>query len=93
MAHIIDGKIYHDERKIGWIDGQHVRNEEDGRKLGYWDNESVFGESGHKIGYIHEDNLISASGHVIGSLEHINEEIHGGAPILAKCAIKMLFDL
>ncbi len=93
MAHIAGGKIYHFDRKIGWIDGNHIRNEEDGKKLGYWENGCVYGESGHKIAYLHEDNLVSAGGRVMGSLERINEEIHGGAPILAKCAVKVLFDL
>ncbi len=93
MAHIAGGKIYHFDRKIGWIDGNHVRKEEDGKRLGYWESDCVYGESGHKIAYLHEDNLVYASGRVAGSLEHINEEIRGGAPILAKCAIKVLFDL
>ncbi len=93
MVRIADGKIYHYDRKIGWLDGQHVRNEEDGRALGYWENESVFGAGGHRIAYIHEDDLVYASGRVAGSLEHINGTIHGGASIIAKCAVKVLFDL
>ncbi len=93
MVRIADGKIYHYDRKIGWLEGQHVHNEEDGKVLGYWENESVYGAGGHRIAYIHEDDFVYASGRVAGSLEHINEQIHGGASILAKCAVKVLFDL
>ena len=93
MVHIAEGKIYHFDRKIGWIDGNHIRNEEDGKRLGYWENGFVYAESGHKIAYIHEDNLVYASGRTAGTLEQINGEIGGGAPILTKCAVKILFDL
>ena len=93
MPHIIDNKIYHDDQKIGWIDGIHIRDMSN-NKLGWFENGFVYSENGaRKVAYIHENELVYENGRPSSALEHINEEIQGNIPILAKCAVKVLLDL
>ena len=92
MPHVIDNKIWHDSQKLGWIDGEHIRDMSN-NKLGYFENGFVYNETGHKVAYIHENELMYENGREPSSLEHINVDIQGNIPILAKCAIKTLFDL
>ena len=92
MPHVIDGKVWHNGQKIGWIDGEHVRDMAN-KKLGYFQNGFVYNESGHKEAYIEENELHYENGRTASNIEHINEEIEGNIPILEKCAIKVLFDL
>lgn len=89
---VFDNKIWHDGQKIGWIDGGHIRDLSS-NKIGYFENGFVYDQAGHKIAYLHENELMYENGRTPSSLEHINEEIEGNVPILAKCAIKVLFDL
>jgi hypothetical protein len=53
----------------------------------------IYNEAGHKVAYIHENELCYENGRESSPLEHVNEEIQGNIPILAKCAIKTLLDL
>jgi hypothetical protein len=92
MPRVIDNKIWHNGQKIGWIDGEHIRDEEN-KKLGYFENGFVYNESGYKVAYIKENELCYENGRSPSELEHVNELIEGGIPMLAKCAIKVLFDL
>ena len=92
MPHVIDGKVWHNGQKIGWVDGEHIRDME-GKKLGYFQNGFVYNESGYKEAYIEENELHYENGMSASVLEHINEEIEGNIPILEKCAIKVLLDL
>lgn len=93
MPKVIDNKIWHDDQKIGWIDGEHIRDMAN-TKLGWFENGFVYRESdARKIAYIHENELCYENGRTPSSLEHINEEVQGNVPMLAKCAIKVLFDL
>ena len=90
---MIDNKVYHDDKKIGWIDGEHIRDMANNR-LGYFENGCVYDEEkGYKVAYIQENSLKYENGRPSSDLQHINEEIHGDIPILEKCAIKVLFDL
>jgi hypothetical protein len=91
MPHVIDNKIWHDGQRIGWVDGEHIRDDEN-KKLGYFENGYVYNESGHKVAYIHENELCYENGRPPSELEHVNELIQGGISMLAKCAIKVLFD-
>lgn len=92
MPHVIDNKVWHDGAKIGWIDDHHIRDEEN-NKLGYFEDGHVYNESGYKVAYIQENELYYENGRTPSSLEHVNEEVQGDVPMLAKCAIKVLFDL
>jgi hypothetical protein len=92
MPHVIDNKIIHDDQKIGWIDGEHIRDMSN-NKLGYFENGFVYREDGRKVAYIHENELCYENGESPSALEHINEAIEGNIPILTKCAIKVLLDL
>jgi hypothetical protein len=91
MPHVIDNKIWHDGQRIGWVDGEHIRDDEN-KKLGYFENGYVYNESGHKVAYIYENELCYENGRPPSELEHVNELIQGGISMLAKCAIKVLFD-
>jgi hypothetical protein len=88
---IIENKIWKDGQKIGRIDGPHVRDVSD-NKLGYFENNIIYNEAAHKIAYIHEDELVFENGQPSISLEHINTEIEGTMPLLAKCAVHVLFE-
>ncbi len=92
MPHIIDNRVWHNGEKIGWIDDHHIRDEAND-KLGYFENGYIYNESGYKVAYIHENELCYENGRPASDLEHVNEEIQGSVPILAKCAVKVLLDL
>jgi hypothetical protein len=88
---IFDDKIWHDGQKIGWIDGEHIRDLSNA-KLGYFQNDFVYNEAGHKVAYIHENELMFENGNAPVSLEHINAEIEGTASLLTKCAVHVLME-
>ena len=46
--------------------------------------------AGHKVAYIFENELRFENGQPAVSLERINEEIEGAAPMLEKCAVHVL---
>ena len=87
---IFDNKIWRDGQKIAWIDGNHVRTEAGGNKLGYFENNFIYNMAGHKVAYIYENELKFQDGSGSIPLEKINEEIEGAAPLLEKCAIHVL---
>lgn len=88
---IIDGKIWHDGQKMGRIDGEHIRDLSD-NKLGYCMNGVVYNEAAHKVAYIYENQLVFENGQPSVSLEHINTEVEGTAPLLTKCAVHVLME-
>jgi hypothetical protein len=89
---IYDNKIWHDGAKIGWIDGEHIRSESDGHKLGYFENNFIYNEAGHKVAYIHENELMFENGQSAVPLESINEKIEGTAALLEKAAVYVLLE-
>lgn len=88
---IFDNKIWHDGQKIGWIDGEHVRDNSN-QKLGWFQNGFVYNEAGQKVAYIFENELKFENGQPSISLDHINEKIEGTAPMLQKCAVQVLVE-
>jgi hypothetical protein len=93
MLKIIEGKIWHDTEKVGWVDGSHIRSEATGEKLGYVQDPFIFNEAGHKVGYVHENQLICMNGQQAPiSLEHINGAVAGTYPLLMKCAVYLLLE-
>ena len=89
---IFDNKIWHAGQKIGWIDGNHIREEVGGRKLGYFENNHIYNEAGHKVAYLFENELRFENGGASIMLEKINEEIEGTAPLIEKCAVQVLME-
>ncbi|HEX4103948.1 MAG TPA: hypothetical protein VHZ04_00515 [Candidatus Paceibacterota bacterium] len=92
MLKIIDNKIWHDAEKIGWVDGAHIRSEENGEKLGYIQDPFIFNEAGHKVAYIKENELMFENGQSPIALEHVNAEVTGTYPLLMKCAVYVLLE-
>ncbi len=88
---IVDHKIYHDGQKMGWIDGEHVRDISNA-KIGYFQNNFIFNEAGHKVAYIHENELVFENGSSPIPLERVNAEIEGTDPLLTKCAVHVLME-
>lgn len=87
---IFEKKIWRNGQKIAWIDGNHVRTEPDGEKLGYFQNNFVYNMAGHKLAYIFENELRFENGGAPMPLEKINEEIEGAVSLLEKCAVHVL---
>ncbi|MDR3402403.1 MAG: hypothetical protein P4L99_07885, partial [Chthoniobacter sp.] len=85
-------KIWNNGEKIGWIEGNHVRDMGD-RRLGYFENNFVYNMEGRKVAYILENELRYENDTPAAELERVNEEIEGSFPILTKCAVKVLLDL
>lgn len=92
MPKIIDGKVWHNGQKIGWIEGSHIRSEAGGGKLGYYEGDIVFNEAGRKVAWIHENELVFANGNPSIPLEHLNAEIEGTDPPIVKCAVHVLLE-
>lgn len=88
---IIDGKIWHNGEKTGWVDGQHVRDLSN-NKLGYFQDNIIYNNASHKIAYIHENELVFCNGQPSVSVDHINSEVQGTVPLLEKCAVHVLME-
>jgi len=91
LMKIYDNKIWRDGEKIGWIDGNHIRNHDD-QKLGYFQDNFIYNMEGRKVAYILENELKFENGNESIQLEHINSEIEGTAPLLEKCAVHVLME-
>ena len=92
MIKIVGNDIWRGGEKVGWVDGDYVRDR-DGKKLGYFQDKYIYDMNAHKIAYVEEDFLISQGS---GSeakirLDEIAENVEGGVlPEIAKCAIYVL---
>jgi hypothetical protein len=92
MVKILGNDIWRGGEKIGWIDGDHIRDR-DGKKLGYFEDKYVYNLDGRKIAYIEEDHLVSVgSGNEAKvDLDKVAEEVQGGVlSELGKCAVYVL---
>jgi hypothetical protein len=87
---IFENKIWRDGQKIAWIDGNHVRADDNNRKLGYFENNFIYNMEGRKIAYVYENELRFENGGAAVPLERINQEIEGAVPLLEKCAVHVL---
>jgi hypothetical protein len=92
MVKLIGNDVWRAGDKIGWIDGNHVRDRE-GKRLGYFRDKYVYDMDDHKIAYIEQDYLVSEGS---GSeakirLDQVAENIEGGVlPEIGKCAVYVL---
>jgi hypothetical protein len=92
MVKLIGNDVWRGSEKIGWIEGDYVRDR-DGKRLGYFQSNYVYDADAHKIAFIEGDYLISegsGSEAKIG-LDKIAEEIQGGVlSEIGKCAVYVL---
>ena len=92
MVKLLGHEVWRAGEKIGWIDGNHVRDHND-KKLGYFLDHYVYDMNDHKIAYIEEDYLVSVGS---GSeakvrLDEVAENVVGGVlPEIGKCAVYVL---
>lgn len=87
---IVDHDLWRAGKKIGWIEGNHLRAH-DGTKLGYFDSEHVYNAEGRRLAYVEGDYLYTEGGDSKVPLETVSEEIEGGVEQgIDKCAIYVL---
>ncbi len=91
MIKIVDGKIWRDGQKIGWIDGVHIRAEND-VKLGWINGNKIYNQAGHEIAYIEENELKFENGNSSKPIEEINQKVLGTQPLIMKCAVHVLLE-
>ena len=91
MLKIIDDKVYHDNEKLGWIEGSHVKNAS-GEKIGHVEGQFIFNEHEHKVAYTHENDLVFENGGHPVPLQTINEAVEGTLPLMMKCAVYVLLE-
>jgi hypothetical protein len=89
MLKLLGNEIYRNEKKIGWLEGNHVFAS-DGRKLGYFDSQRVYSADTDRIAYVEGDFLWDETGHRKTPLEEISEAIEGVLSQMGKCAIYVL---
>lgn len=90
MIKVEDGEIWRDGSKMGWIDGDYVRDS-NGSRLGYFNGHYVYNSNGSKIAYIQGDYLYSNTDDKKILLGKVNEQVNGGMiPDIARCAIYVL---
>ena len=92
MVKLIGNDIWRSDKKIGWMEGNHVRDYT-GKKLGYFEDKFVYNEDGHKVAYIQEDFLMPYGGSESAKirLENVAEDVTGGTiSELARAAIYIL---
>jgi len=76
--------------KIGWVDGNDVRDEE-GKKLGYFTSNDIYRADGKKLGFVIGNDLHFTSGRTI-RLDDVKDKyvVGGGISNLARCAVLIL---
>ncbi len=92
MVKLIGNGIWRAGEKIGWIDGNYVRDRND-KRLGYFQDKYVYNADGRKIAYIDQDYLVSegSGSEAKVHLEDIAENVQGGViPEIGKCAVYVL---
>ncbi|OGY99566.1 MAG: hypothetical protein A2945_02890 [Candidatus Liptonbacteria bacterium RIFCSPLOWO2_01_FULL_52_25] len=92
MIKINGNDIMRSGKKIGWIDGNDIRDYE-GQKVGWFEDNDIYNVGGRKIGYVENGYLNASDGGTKVPFEKINREITGGVLTeVQKCAIYMLLD-
>jgi hypothetical protein len=92
MIKLIGNDIWRGDKKIGWMEGNHVRDH-DGKRLGYFDEKFIYNDDSHKVAYIEDDFLKSYGGSESSKvrLEAIAEDVTGGTiSEIARAAIYIL---
>jgi hypothetical protein len=89
---MIGNDIWRFGKKIGWIEGDYVRDR-DGNRLGYFQDHFIFNADGDKVAYIEDGYLISQDPReeFRMALNHVAKEVEGGIlSDIARCAIYVL---
>ncbi|MCL5733740.1 MAG: hypothetical protein M1334_03755 [Patescibacteria group bacterium] len=89
MIKISDNEIYSNGVKIGWIEGNDVKDHE-GHKLGYFNDNDILNASGIKMGYTQGGELIMNNGKII-TFENLRNHIQGSVNDIARAAIYVFF--
>ena len=92
MIKLIGNDIWRGDKKIGWVEENHIRDY-DGKRLGYFEDRFVYNEDGHKVAYIEEDFLMPYGGATNSKirLEAVTEAVTGGTVSeIARAAIYIL---
>ena len=92
MVKLIGNDIYRGGQKIGWLEGNHVRDRA-GNRVGYFEENFVYNKDGHKIAYLEGDFFMPYGGSSASKvrLEQIAEDVTGGViPEIARAAIYIL---
>ncbi len=89
MIKIVGNNITRGDVKIGWIEGDHVFDE-NGRKLGYFESGAVYTGDGKRIGHTEGDFLYTIDGKKF-HLDDLREHVSGGTiSDLARAAVMLL---
>jgi len=89
MITISGNHILRGGEKIGWVEGNHIFNN-DGHKAGYFTEHEVFDSDGRKLGSVRGDFVYSGDKEI--RLEHFLKDIEGGfESAIARAAILMIF--
>jgi 4-fold beta-flower domain-containing protein len=93
MVKLIGNYVWRGGEKVGWIDGNHVRDSAD-KRLGYFEDRFVYDMNGHRIAHIDQDYLVSEGGMMSEAkirLDEIAENVQGGViPEIGRCAVYIL---
>lgn len=90
MIKVIGNDLKRAGVKIGWIEGNDIRDHEN-RKLGYFESDDVRRADGVKVGYIQGNNLYIINGPTI-RVDDIRERhvMGGGISDVARAAVMIL---
>ena len=94
MLKIIGNDVWRSGEKVGWIEGDYIKDR-DGKKLGYFQDKFVYDVNARKIAFIEEDYLVSqgSGSEAKINLDKVAEEVEGGVlSEIGKCAVYVLLD-
>jgi hypothetical protein len=92
MIKIVGNDIMRSGKKIGWFEGNDIRDHEN-RKLGYFESNDIHNAEGRKVAYLENGYLYAHDGGTKLPFEKINKEVVGGVlSEIEKCAIYILLD-
>ncbi len=90
MIRIEGHRVWRGADKIGYVEGNHLYNE-DGHKVGYWSGNELYDHSGKRLLRIEGNRIVSAEGSGT-HLDDVIEDIPSATlPDIARVAIKTFF--
>ncbi len=90
MIRIEGNHIWRGTDKIGWVEGNHLYNEE-GDRVGYWSGDALYDIHGNRLLHIHNNRVIDRGGKE-AHLDDVIETIPSASMSeIARVAIKTFF--